>query len=207
MNEHELEPVPGLPERLPPGERLLWQGSPAAWTLARRALHIDKVALYFGVLLLWRATGSVTAALWLLPLALTALGLLGLFAWGYSRTTLYTITDRRVVLRVGIALPLTINLPFARIDAAALKVNADGSGDIPLCLHAGERVSYLLLWPHVRPWQLRQPQPMLRAIPQAAAVADVLAQALAGTLLPGQRQAAAAQAAGGSVPPRITSAA
>jgi hypothetical protein len=33
---------------------------------------------------------------------------------------------------------------------------------------AGKRIAYLHLWPHARPWQLKRPQPLLRALPDAA---------------------------------------
>jgi hypothetical protein len=36
----------------------------------------------------------------------------------------------------------------------------------------------LVLWPHARPWYFSPPQPMLRAIPDAAKVAGILASAL-----------------------------
>ena len=35
--EHEFEPVHGLPEKLPAGEKILWQGSPDWKTLANEA--------------------------------------------------------------------------------------------------------------------------------------------------------------------------
>ncbi len=35
VSEHEFEPIPGLPERLPAGERMLWQGRP--WRALARA--------------------------------------------------------------------------------------------------------------------------------------------------------------------------
>jgi len=38
-------------------------------------------------------------------------------------------------------------------------------------------LSYLLLWPHARPMRFAKPQPMLRALPNAAAIAQQLAQA------------------------------
>ena len=41
-------------------------------------------------------------------------------------------------------------------------------------------MSYLLLWPHIRPWRLRAPEPMLSSIPDAAKVAAKLAEALTG---------------------------
>ena len=55
----------------------------------------------------------------------------------------------------------------------------DGTGDIALQLGKGDRVAYLILWPHARPWRLAKAEPMLRAIPHADRVAQVLARALA----------------------------
>ncbi len=189
MNEYESEPIRGLPAPLPEGERLLWQGSPRWTAMANQAFHVRKIALYFAALMIWRAIDVVTAgasmmeamlsALWLLPLAATAIGLLALLGWLTSRATVYTITSQRVVIRLGVAISLSVNIPFGLIEAAALKTRADGTGDIPLVLKRGERISYLVAWPHARPWRLRQPEPMLRAIPEAKAAAAVLAQALA----------------------------
>jgi hypothetical protein len=189
MSEYDFEPVRGLPKLLPAGEQMLWQGAPQWRVLARRAFHTRKAAVYFAALLGWRVFSAIAdghtvgeallAALWLLPLALAALGLLLGLAWGYSRSTVYTITDQRVVMRFGIALPMTVNIPFRVIDSASLKAYPDGSGDLPLQLRGKDRIAYLALWPNTRPWHFARPQPMLRALPQAAAVAELLAQALA----------------------------
>jgi hypothetical protein len=188
LTEYEYEPVPGLPERLPPGEEVLWQGAPRWQSMARHALHARKVALYFLALLLlhlvWELTGgrplisTLVASLWLAIPAALAIGLLALLAWLFSRATLYTITNRRVVMRFGVAIPITVNLPFAQIVNAALREHGDGTGDIPLTLASRVRSSYLILWPHVRPWHFSPPQPMLRAIPDASKVAKILASAL-----------------------------
>ena len=50
MTEYENEPVRGLPGVPPPGERILWQGSPDWRTLARTAFHTRLIAGYFAVL-------------------------------------------------------------------------------------------------------------------------------------------------------------
>ena len=39
------------------------------------------------------------------------------------------------------------------------------------------RLSYLVCWPHVRPWYVSKTQPALRCIPDAAKVAQLLAEA------------------------------
>ena len=188
MSEFAFEPVHGLPENLPPGEALRWQGAPHWRALARRAFHVRAVAFYFGILILLRvgfllADGAALAetslaALWLSILGLFAVGILVLLAWLYSRSTVYSITDRRVVIRFGVALPLAVNIPFKIIESAGLRVYPDGSGDIPLTLTQGQKVSYLIMWPNVRPWHFSRAQPMLRAIPDASAVAELLADAL-----------------------------
>jgi hypothetical protein len=188
VSEYDIEPVPGLPQRPPAGEQILWQGSPRWQTLAIRVFHARKVAIYFAVIILWRLVSAVsegdgvlaaaTSALWLPPIALTAVGVLVALAWQTGRTTIYTITNRRVAMRFGIALPMTVNIPFRIIGAAALKTSAGGTGDIPLSLSGPDRIAYLVLWPHVRPWHVARPQPMLRAVPDALRVAETLSRAI-----------------------------
>lgn len=188
MSEFEFEPIHGLPERLPEGEALRWQGAPQLGALARRAFHLRSVAIYFGLLILLRfvllLTGGVTlveavgSALWLATLGLFAIAILGLLAWLYSRSTVYSITDRRIVIRFGVALPMAVNIPFKGIESAGLRTYPDGTGDIPLVLAAEQKVNYLIMWPNVRPWQFFNAQPMLRGIPNAEAVAELLAEAL-----------------------------
>ena len=116
--EHEYEPEPGLPEPLPSGERVIWQGAPAAAWMARKVFHLPLAAAYFALLLGWQAAtawhdgGTLQAVRQALAgsglLASLALGLLGLIAWLSARTTLYTLTDKRIVMRVGIV--LTVDL-------------------------------------------------------------------------------------------------
>jgi Bacterial PH domain len=188
-NEFETEPTRGLPELLPPGEQMLWQGSPDWRSLAVRAFHARKVAIYFAAMLLWRVVSGLTegqsianalgAAVWLLPLAIAATGILVLFAWLASRAAVYTITSRRVVMRIGVALPMTINIPFRLIESAQFTVFGDGTGDIPLRLVPPDRIAFLVLWPHCRPWRAGRPEPMIRSIPDAVAVAQLLSKALA----------------------------
>jgi len=188
IREHDYEPVRGLPEQLPPGETVLWQGAPNWRALARRAFHADKVAAYFALLMAWQAllvfvqgqpVGTLAAAaLWYVPMGVVAAGILAFFAWLNARMTIYTITNRRVVVKFGIALPMTVNLPFAIIRDVQLKSYRDGTGDVALVLGGDERVAYIHLWPHVRRWHFANPQPMLRVVPNAGEVGRQLTTAL-----------------------------
>ena len=180
MTEYDHEPIRGLPGELPAGERILWQGSPEWRTFTRTALHTRWVSAYFAALaVLGLASGKLIGAAAAVIGGAITLGLLALFAVLVARTTVYTITNRRVVLRVGIALNKCINLPLALIGSADLRNHQGGVGDISLVLTGSHRLGLATLWPHARPWHLSKPQPMLRALPDSAVAAAILAKACA----------------------------
>ena len=196
-DNYEVEAAPGIPSPLPKGEEVLWQGSPEWLSLAIRAFHIRKIAIYFAVLMLWRLissrsdgasfAGAAGYAVMLVPVALAAIGVLVIIARAYARTTIYTITTRRVLIRSGVAMPITVNLPFKQIDGAGLRLHADGTGDMPLKLSRRDRLAVLAIWPHMRPWRLTRPEPMLRSVSNASGVADILSAALTGSRIPALR--------------------
>ena len=187
-----MDPVRGLPESLPEGERLLWQGAPRWDAMARRAFHVRTVAIYCATLLVLRGVAqlmggqswleAVIAVLWCVPLALAPVGILTLLAWLYARTTVFTITSHRVVMHYGIALPVTLNIPFRTIASAALRTHADGTGDLALELTGTDRIAFVHLWPFGRAWRVSRTQPLLRAVRDPAGVAEILARALDETL-------------------------
>jgi hypothetical protein len=193
-DDFDFEPIRGLPAALPAGEALLWQGS-SNWTcLAVRAYHVRKVAVYFVALALCRvgfgignglgasavsASAVLVSCAFILALGCVAIGVLSLLAYLNAASTVYSITSRRVVLRHGIAVPLTMNIPFALIESAALKMYSDGTGDIALGLLRTQRVGYLITWPHLRPGHFTHTQPSFRALLDAREAAAMLATALA----------------------------
>ena len=187
-DDFDFEPIPGLPKRPPEGEEILWQGSPNARSLARFLFNTRLIALYFGILATWGAAtavadgrgilDAVTSVIWVAVLGGGAIALFQTLAWLVARSTVYTITNRRVVMRIGVALPITYNIPFTVIDSASLKQHNDGVGNISLHLRDGNNIAYLRLWPHARPWRFKKAEPTLREVPDAARVATVLADAL-----------------------------
>ena len=181
-----LKPDRGLSFRLPAGERLLWQGAPDWWAVAKHIFHVRAVGGCLLAVLVWNVGTGVTDQSLTVPLAaryvavslvpvLLALG----YAWLIGRATVYTVTDRRVVLKIGLILPMSFNLPYARIDSAATATQKGGTGDISLVLNTGDKPACLVLWPHARPWRMARAEPSLRCVPDAARVGAVLAQALA----------------------------
>lgn len=195
MREHDIEPIRGLPGDLPPGEAILWQGAPDARVFARSALGVRWIGGYFAVLVAWAMVGGTPLGALLTAVAgLLALGLAYGFAFLVARSTVYTITNRRVVLRIGVALSKCINLPLVKLGGADLRKLGAGYGDIALSLQGSSMLGYAMLWPHARPFRLAAPQPMLRALPDAANVAGILAKATA-AVVPVQQRTETAPAA------------
>lgn len=180
MMEYDAEPIRGLPGLLPKGEQIIWQGAPEWRAFARSVFHVRILAGYFVLLAAaGLAGGSVVGAVVTLVVGAMGIGLFALLAWLSARTTVYTLTNRRMVLRVGVAIPKCFNLPLPLVGAAELRPAGRGHGDIALTMLGEPRFGYLLLWPHARPWHYKSPQPMLRAVPDAEAVAAKLMRACA----------------------------
>ncbi len=186
----QFEDLPALPE----GERVIWQGKPSYKGLALRSFHIRAVAIYFALVAGWKfwstasqgvsTSEAVGAAALAAAPGVGGIALLALLAWLFRRASSYTITTKRILFQFGVALPMTMNIPLSKIGNVALRTYRDGSGDIPLKLIDSDRVSYIFLWPHIRPWHLRLPEPSLVSVPDAAAVAAKLAEALSGQPAP-----------------------
>ncbi|WP_291043804.1 photosynthetic complex putative assembly protein PuhB [Hyphomonas sp.] len=182
------EPVRGLPQALPEGEQLLWQGSPGTLAFAIHAFHIRFVLGYFVLATSWRLANMDTAGATGLEMtrvainsgigAAAGIGLLVLIAWAMARATVYTVTSKRVVLRYGVAIRKYVNLPFDQIASADMRRYGKDKGDIVLSLASAGGLAYMRLWPHVRPLRINRPQPMFRGLTGVDAVARTLASAI-----------------------------
>ncbi len=201
FSEHDEEPLRGLPAALPAGERILWQGSPDRLALALDAYRVRALTVYFALIIAARvayllASGlgigeALAACVGPAAFSLACLALLAGVAALAARATVYTITTRRVVIRQGIALSSSLNLPFTALKSADLRARCRGTGDIALTPMPGERVSYLWLWPHVRAWRFANPQPTLRNLADAGVAAARLGEAFAAAGGARARQSAA----------------
>jgi len=182
------EAFPGLPQALPEGERVLWQGKPNTLTLAIHAFHIRFIALWFGGMTVFKlfsmaragAPGTDMAVHFAQMLAIfgVAMGIVMLLAWLMARAAMFTVTTNRVVIRSGAALRKYVNLPFAVISSASVKRHGAKAGSIALQIAAPARASYTRLWPFARRRRSARPQPLLRALPDVETARQVLVSAL-----------------------------
>ena len=184
-HEHEFEAQLGLPEALPADEHILWQGSPDWISLGVEAFHLRTLAIYFTLMFLLQLSyiSGQPGDLDIKPLLITAsliamtMAALGTWAWMSAKTSMYTITNKRVVMRVGLVFSLTFNLPLRKITAANELKKSNGCSDVSLMLQKEDRIAWLHLWPHARPWHVNQPEPTLRCIKNGSVCADILKSA------------------------------
>ncbi len=184
-HEHEFEAQTGLPEKLPLGEVILWQGSPNWISLAIEAFHVRALGIYFSIMLLLQASYltaesevlDLSPMLLSISLILLTLSALALWAWMSAKASMYTITNKRVVIRLGIVFSLTFNLPMKQIVAANELHRKNGTTDISLLLNQEDRIAWLHLWPHVRPWKINHPEPTLRCIKNGVVCGEILKSA------------------------------
>ena len=163
-----------------PDEKILWKGRPDFRVLARTAFHTRSVAIYFAALVAFSlAMGNYQSAAIIAGLCVAGLGMLNLLAWLSVRSTLYILTDTRLIMRIGMAIETRINVPLKQIAAANLKMRGKDHGDIAVELKGERLLGYLLMWPHVRPFRFARPEPMLRGIPEPQRIARMLADARA----------------------------
>jgi hypothetical protein len=174
--------------RLEPGERILWQGRPVASALRRHLFKVRWLAAYLAGLLAWKLVlivwvrgprpQEVFDTATLLVQGAVLMGLVAYFAWALARSTTYTLTDLRLVIRHGIALPGTVDIPLRALRSVAVRVQSDGTGDVALTVRVGAGIGYSKLWPHVRGLSLSRPVPMLRGLRDAALLSTRLARRL-----------------------------
>lgn len=161
-------------------ERVLWKGRPSLPVLTRSAFHLGAFSVYMAAMvalaLVW---GNTESAVFLVAAGVVGGIVIQLIAWRCAKTTLYILTDVRLIMRIGMAVEARINIPLKHIEAAHLQERGRDHGDIAIQVGGERLLGYALLWPHVRPFSLARPQPMLRALPDAQKVAKLLAEACA----------------------------
>ena len=179
--------IRGVNEALPAGERVLWEGAPEAKALARHLFFVRPISIYLSAMVLWwiavNWSQAGTTGFWVtLGTQIVLSGGVVLAAWMFARAiargTTYAITDRRIVLNFGVIFPLTINLPLRYVQGASAKQFADRSGQIAVQLNTKEKLAWIVLFPHVRPWRFNNPEPLLRGLSDPVKVGEILREAV-----------------------------
>ena len=185
-DDFNFEPIPGLPEKLPEGEKILWQGRPTFLRLAWHSFGIIWITAYVLLAMISQVIQSVLGlhehsfipvfSFYFLNWSGACL-ILSVLAYVQMRSTIYTITNKRLVLRIGAALPITFNIPFKQILSVGVRAYGK-TGSIALALSGDNKISYLSCWPHARPWFFAKPEPSLIFLENIHVVSQILQSAM-----------------------------
>ena len=170
-------------DAIPEGESILWKGKPSFWGFSWYFFGLKLLAFYLIILsVVFAARLTVTDFFtafvvdflpFLLSGILTSFILMAL-AKIQSQSSIYIITENRVIIKSGAALSFLISMPFKKIKAVNLQKRKGSLGTISFELNSGKRVPYISCWPSVRPWRFKKTEPAFSCIENVDEVATIL---------------------------------
>ena len=170
-------------DAIPEGESILWKGKPSFWGFSWYFFGLKLLAFYLIILsVVFAARLTVTDFFtafvgdflpFLLSGILTSFILMAL-AKIQSQSSVYIITENRVIIKSGAALSFLISMPFKKIKAVNLQKRKGSLGTISFELNSGKRVPYISCWPSVRPWRFKNTEPAFSCIENVDEVATIL---------------------------------
>ena len=179
----KFEAPKNILDAIPDGESILWKGKPSLWGFSWNLFGLKWITFYLSILSVvsiarFFASDFHTAFyIDFLPFFLSGIFgsiiLIGLAAiQAYS--TVYIITENRVIIKTGAALSFLISMPFKKIKEVNLQKRGASIGTISFELFSKKRVPYISCWPSVRPWKFKKTQPAFSCVGSVDEVATIL---------------------------------
>ena len=179
----KFEAPKNILDAIPNGESILWKGRPSLWGFSWNLFGLKWITFYLSILSVvsiarFFASDFHTAFyIDFLPFFLSGIFasiiLIGLAAiQAYS--TVYIITENRVIIKTGAALSFLISMPFKKIKEVNLQKRGASIGTISFELFSKKRVPYISCWPSVRPWKFKKTQPAFSCVRSVDEVATIL---------------------------------
>ena len=170
-------------DAIPNGESILWKGRPSLWGFSWNLFGLKWITLYLGILSVVSVARFFASDFYtafyvdFLPFFLSGIFasiiLIGLAAT-QTYSTVYIITENRVIIKTGAALSFLISMPFKKIKEVNLQKRGASIGTISFELLSEKRVPYISCWPSVRPWKFKRTQPAFSCIGSVDEVATIL---------------------------------
>ena len=185
MNSGALDRLPKeFGKSIPSEEKICWDGSPDWRSFGYQVFGIKYLFIYFIVTALYavsqiESSFSFSAfSINYLPYFLSGVfagSILLVLAYVAARHTYYVITERRIVIRTGVALVFLLNVPFKNILSIDKQVLARGRGNIAFKAKSKKRIPYFSCWPSVRSGSFVEPVPAFRSITDIEHVGKIVA--------------------------------
>ena len=179
----KFEAPKNILDAIPNGESILWKGRPSLWGFSWNLFGLKWITLYLSMLSIVSVARIFASDFYtafyvdFLPFFLSGIFasiiLIGLAAT-QTYSTVYIITENRVIIKTGAALSFLISMPFKKIKEVNLQKRGVSIGTISFELLSEKRVPYISCWPSVRPWKFKRTQPAFSCIGSVDEVATIL---------------------------------
>ena len=179
----KFETPKNILDAIPNGESILWKGRPSLWGFSWNLFGLKWITLYLSILSIVSVARFFASDFYtafyvdFLPFFLSGIFasiiLIGLAAT-QTYSTVYIITENRVIIKTGAALSFLISMPFKKIKEVNLQKRGASIGTISFELLSEKRVPYISCWPSVRPWKFKRTQPAFSCIGSVDEVATIL---------------------------------
>ena len=179
----KFEAPKNILDAIPNGESILWKGRPSLWGFSWNLFGLKWITLYLSMLSIVSVARFFASDFYtafyvdFLPFFLSGIFasiiLIGLAAT-QTYSTVYIITENRVIIKTGAALSFLISMPFKKIKEVNLQKRGASIGTISFELLSEKRVPYISCWPSVRPWKFKRTQPAFSCIGSVDEVATIL---------------------------------
>ena len=179
----------GLPDEvgksIPDSEEILWYGKPNWKSFGYQAFGVKYLLFYFFITAFYAVSQTNPAFSFgafltqYVPFLISGFfaGLI-LFLLSYiaARHTCYVITEKRIVIRTGVALVFLLNVPFKNILSIDKKILSKGIGDLCFQAQSKKRIPYLSCWPSLRSTSFLEPIPAFRSISDVEEIGNLVGE-------------------------------
>ena len=186
MAEHSQSLPSDVVSAIPPEEKVLWSGRPEWKALAYHSFGLKYLVFYLifaALYCLAELDGAIVFGLLLtkfLPYCfsgiLAGLVLTGL-AYFQALNTAYVVTEKRIVIRSGVALVFLLNAPFKKISSIDKQILKNSLGNFSFTTNSKRRIPFLSCWPSVKPWSFIEPKPAFKCIANADKIEEIILNA------------------------------
>ena len=179
----KFEAPKNILDAIPNGESILWKGRPSLWGFSWNLFGLKWITLYLSILSIVSVARFFASDFYtafyvdFLPFFLSGIFasiILICLAATQTYSTVYIITENRVIIKTGAALSFLISMPFKKIKEVNLQKRGASIGTISFELLSEKRVPYISCWPSVRPWKFKGTQPAFSCIGSVDEVATIL---------------------------------
>jgi hypothetical protein len=186
MVTNEINRLPDeVGKAIPLEEKIYWTGKPNWKSFGYHAFGIKYFLIYFFVCALY-AVSQIESSFsferllinytpYLVSGTLAAM-IIFLLAYFSARHTCYVITEKRIVIRTGVALVFLLNMPFKNILSIDMKVLAQGRGNLTFKVRSKKRIPFFSCWPSVKAGVFLEPVPAFRSIMDIEKVGQTISE-------------------------------